>query len=259
MSYIVRGFPGVTLVKEAPNYNAETKTYTFVREYHGTEAAVRGLEPLLRQRGLTYRTDHQGPVWQLFVDEPVQDVDENLDRWEVFTESTDKSLFELPEVVTVANQYDEGLADGELTFRKNCENAADSKAAAAFLARVTGDELTMANLVISHLRAGVTGWQLDLVGLRRTRRMEYLTSQSYQISLDTGLYVYSTAQLGLPNEVAFAVPATPADISTLFTWGWRKRSQRVEIIGSFIDQTVDLLFAPWSTLAYTSASANLAW
>ena len=84
-------------------------------------------------------------------------------------------------------------------------------------------------------------------------------AESYRINLDAGLYIYSTGQLGLPQSVAFGLPITPPEISTLFAWGWRKRSQRVEIVGSFAEQTVELLFAPWSLLAYSTSTNNLAW
>jgi len=252
-NFTVRGFQGVTLVKSAPQYNAQTKIYSFVTEYQGTEAAVRGLEAQLIADGLTYRTDHQGPVWSLFVEVPEQDIDENLDRWEVFTESTEKSLFEIPEVVTEAEGYDAGLSEGEPTYKQECESAASSVAALI-------EAEPNAFLVVRHLRAGVTGWQVDLIGLRRTRRLQAGSVASYQISLDTGLLIYSTSQLNVPPEVAFALPATPSDISDLFTWGWRKRSQRVEIIGSLVEQTVELLFAPWSTsLAYEVSTDNLDW
>lgn len=258
MSYVVQGFQGVTMVKRAPSYNAETKILTYTTEYQGSEAAVRGLELPLSQQGLSYRTDHNGPVWSLFVDDPVQEsIDENLDRWEIFTESTEKSLFELSSVVEYSSAYDAGIGPGDPTFKSVIEAAVASKEATPF-----GPEGVPFSLV-AHLRSGVTGWQLDFVGIRRTRRMLASTSQGFRVSLDDGLYIYNTGQLGVPSTVAFGLPITPPVIpptgTTLFRWGWRKRSQRVEIIGSFVEQTVELLFAPWSTLAYRDAQNNLAW
>lgn len=254
MSYTILGYQGVTQTKAAPRYNAETKTYTFVREYQGSEAAVRGLEGQLRARGLSYRTDHAGPVWTLQVDDPVQDLDEDVDRWEIFTESTEKSIFELPDIILDAIAYDSSLDAGETPFKKACENAVETKGGA-----IESDP--SGATVIEHLKAGAVGWQLDLVGLRRTRRLEVYNANSstYQVTLDTGLLLYTTAQLGVPTSVAFGLPGTPADISTLFKWRWRKRSQRVEITGSYVEQTVELLFAPWSTLAYADAGVNLRW
>ena len=82
---------------------------------------------------------------------------------------------------------------------------------------------------------------------------------NFQLNTDTGLLIYSTAQLGVPDVIYFALPGTPPDISALAHWGWRKRSQRVELVGSFVEQTVELAFAPWSTLAYANSGSDLAW
>lgn len=256
MSYIVRGYPGVTLVKRVPTYNAQTRIRTFTTEYQGTEAAVRGLELPLTDQGLSYRIDQNGPVWSLFVDDPVQeDIDETLDRWEIFTESTEKSMFELPNVVSEGELYNAGILTGVASYKSVVEAAVETKDTII----ENQSNWPQAYKLIRTMRAGVTGWQLDLVGIRRTRRIQSSIAENYRINLDAGLYIYNTGQLGLPSNVGFGVPVTPPAISDLFTWGWRKRSQRLEIIGSFVEQTVELIFAPWSTLAYTVSSSNLAW
>lgn len=250
---IVKGTALPVLVSDNPTYLAETRQ--FIRElvYSGPEAGIRGLQQQFINAGYTYRITNDGPVFSIYVNIADQVVDEQLDRWEVFTESTEKSLFELPDVVQDAANWDSGLSDGEPTFREECEQAVNNISTAAFGIGPTAES------VIRHLRAGTTGWQLDLVGLRRTRTIQAGTAAGFQITLDTGLYVYSTAQLNLPPAVAFAVPGTPSAISDLYVWGWRKRSQRVEIVGSFVEQTVELLLAPWSTLAYASAGGPLIW
>lgn len=265
MSFTVVGYPGATLVQNAPQYNAEAKIYSYVREYQGTEEAIRGLETNLVAAGRSYRTSHQGPIWSLFFEEPVEDLQEDVDRWEISTESTEKSIFELPSMIAVAADYDAGIADGEDTFRQAAEKAAQAKNSTFLTAFI---DSTLPDTLIHHLKAGVTGWQVDLVVMRRTRRVQSYTAQNLRITLDTGLLIYSTAQLGLPATVAFAVPATPASVyvtiagtpnTELFRWGWRKRSQRVEIIGEWTEQTVELLFAPWSLTEYTISSTALAW
>lgn len=254
MGPIVKGTALPVLVQEVRTRNAQTGSYIVSEEWQGPELAIRGLEQQYVNRNLNYRISNQGPIYSIFVETPEQVIDESLDRWEVFTESTEKSLFELPGAVSTADAYDALLDDDDLTFREQCE-AATRKRHDAIEANVVASD------IIRHLRAGVTGWQLDLVGLRRTRRVEsyQATAGIYKLNLDTGLYVYSQAQLNLPPLVAFAVPATPSDISDLFTWGWRKRSQRVEIVGGWIEQTVELLLAPWSTLAYAPANGALVW
>ena len=250
---IVKGTALPVLVSDNPTYISETRQFIREVEYRGPEDAIRGLQQQFIDAGYTYRITNDGPVYSIFISIVDQVVDEQLDRWEVFTESTEKSLFELDEVVAVAEAYDNGLQDGDQTYRIIIENAVTSKNSSLDVG--TG----LSSVLVRHLRAGVTGWQLDLVGLRRTRSIQAGTVANYQVTLDTGQLIYSTAKLNLPPAVAFAVPSTPPEISDLFLWGWRKRSQRVEIIGQNIEQTVELLFAPWSLLAYEEAVTNLAW
>lgn len=250
---IIKGTALPVLVSDNPTYLSETRQFIREIEYRGPEAAIRGLQQQFINAGYSYRIINDGPVFSIFVNIADQVVDEQLDRWEVFTESTEKSIFEIPAVVDDAANWDASINDGEPTFKDECEAAVTRKDTAAFGIGVTAES------VIKLLRTGTTGWQLDLVGLRRTRTIQAGTVASFQITLDTGLFVYSTAQLNLPPAVAFAVPVTPSAISDVFVWGWRKRSQRVEIVGSFVEQTVELLLAPWSTLAYQAASGNLIW
>jgi hypothetical protein len=37
------------------------------------------------------------------------------------------------------------------------------------------------------------------------------------------------------------------------------RGQRVEIVGNYAEQVVELVFAPWSLLAYEPSTVNLNW
>ena len=254
MAAIVKGDPTPILRSTFPTFNAETKVYSLQFEYVGTEVAIRGLEAQMKARGLSYRITHDGPIWTMLVDEPQQTIDETIDRWEVFTEASEKSLFELIGAVEEAEVYDAARADGDPTYRQAVEDAATAKSSTIGSGRPT------AAAIVKHLKSNVTGWQLDFIGLRRTRRVEQsVAGSTYRLTLDTGLLVYSTAQLNLPAVVAFAVPPTPAAISDLSSWGWRKRSQRVEFVDQYVEQTVELLFAPWSTLAYGAASAGLVW
>lgn len=250
---IIKGTALPVLVSDNPSYFSEIRQFIREVEYRGPEAAIRGLQQQFINDGYSYRITNDGPVFSIFVHIVEQVVDEQLDRWEVFTESTEKSLFELPDVVQDAANWDASIDEGEPTFRDECEAGVNRKDTAAFGIGATAES------VIKHLRAGTTGWQLDLVGLRRTRTLRAGSVAQFQITLDTGLFVYSTAQLNLPPAVAFAVPGTPSAISDLYVWGWRKRSQRVEIVGSFVEQTVELLLAPWSTLAYAPANGALIW
>lgn len=254
MSAIQKGDPTAQLVAIFPSFNAETKVYTVTQEYRGSQMAIQGMELQFQDSELSYRITHDGPVWTMQVEIPQQVIDESIDRWEIFTESTEKSLFELPEVVKAAILYDNSIAAGEATFKQAIEDAVANKSTSVFFLQIGQD-------VIDHLKAGVTGWQLDLIVIRRTRRMHRFLSQGFKLTLDSGLVYYTSGELGVPGDVAFILPTAPTvDPSvTIYQWGWRKRSQRIEFVGQYVEQTVELVFAPWSTLAYSPAGTNLVW
>ena len=264
MSYVVKGNPGPIQVGTFPKYDAETKTTTYRYEYRGIESAIRGLEFGLRDRGWSYQIDHDGPVWRLTTEEPIFDAQEDVDRWEIYTESTEKSLFELPRVAAVAGVFDSSAAASDSdSYKKTVETLVENPGT-TFLADAGTERRIVTDSLVAHLRSGVTGWQLDLIVLRRTRRVErYNANNGIRLNLDTGLILYTTSQLNLPLDVAFALPSAPDDViygsETLAKWRWRRRSQRTEYIGNFAEHTIELVFAPWSVLSYSESSSDLSW
>lgn len=251
MSAIFKGLAGYTLVAEEPGFDAESGSKWFDRTWAGSQAGIFGLANELEAQNIAYQTYQNGPVFTLSARVAWTNPDEvEPDRYEITTESADKSIFEFPDVITDAETFDAALATGALTYRKRAEDA------------VNEDDVgptVLFGTVVRHLKAGVTGWQVDFLTLRRFRRLnlEYAYGAG-KFSLDDGSYIFTTAQLNLPSNVAFSLPVTP-DGTTDFSWGWRKRGQRVEIIGNQAEQTVELVFAPWSTLFYTNATGNLSW
>ena len=262
MSVVVKGFQGAVHTNVSTRYDAENRTTTYTYEYSGVESAIMGLVFQLRARGVYYRTHNRGPIFFLETDEPLTDVDENIDRWEIFTESAEKSLFELPDIVAEASAHDAAaIGNDDDSYKKTVETIAESPS-------TTYPSGANVELLVRHLRAQVTGWQVDWVVLRRLRRLErFVANNNIRMTLDTGLLLYTTAQLGLPTDVAFALPSTPSDVTfvknnvtyTLFKWRWRKRSQRSEYVGGFVEHTAELVFAPWSTLAYQDSNSALQW
>lgn len=255
---IVKGFQGAVHTGTATRYDSETRTTVYRYEYQGTEAAIMGLVFQIRARGLNYQTSNNGPVFTLVTDEPLVDSDENIDRWEIFTESTEESLFKVPSVVERAGRFNDSAAtSGADAYHEQIAEVVASPGS-TFLS--VGADADLDSLLINTLRAGVTGWQLDFLVLRRCRRLErYVANNQLRFTLDTGLILYTTAQLGVPQDVAFSLPETPSDISNLFKWRWRKRSQRAEYVGNFIEHTAELVFAPWTVLPYSDSQTALQW
>lgn len=254
MSANFKGKQGIVLVSEEPAFDAESGVQQFDQTWVGSKLAIFGFAQQLKDNGISYRTSNSGPVYQITARVPQNDPTEvpQLDRYEIFTESQDKSIFEHPIVLADAETFDATIAGSAAdTYRKRAEDAVESTD--------TGPTTTW-QTVVRHLRAGATGFQIDFVGLRRFRQIDQTYAYAAgKFNLAQSTFVYTTAQLGLPQNIAFVLPDAPSNPSSDFKWGWRRRAQRVEFVGNFAEQTVELLFAPWSTLEYQSANSPLSW
>lgn len=255
MSAIFKGQAGVILVAEEPAHDADSGTDMFDTTWAGSRAAIFGLATDLRAQGISFRTTQSGPVYMLTARVPTVQPDEvPPDRYEISTEAVDKSVFEIPEAIAESQVYDGLLPEGAETYKQWAEQTAATKR------NFVAGTWPIQEAIVRHLKAGVTGFQIDFVVLRRFRQcpIEYANSAG-RFTLDANNYIYTTGQLNLPSSVAFITPAFPADPSVDFAWGWKRRSQRVEIVGDYAEQTVELVLAPWSTLAYEVATSPLNW
>ena len=255
MSGIFKGQQSVVLVAEEVVYDPESGVRYKDQHFQGSKSAIFGLGAGLEQAGVPYRNGEvSGPVYSLTARIAFNDVSEveNLDRYEISTESIEKDIFEHPLVIAAASTYDASIATGAETFRERAERFVREKH--DFNINATFDT------VVRHLKNGVTGFAEDFLLLRRFRKIDLTYGYaSGKFNLADGSLVYSTAQLNLPSGVAFQLPTSPANPSSDYVWGWKRRGQRVEIVGQFVEQTVELLFAPWSTFLYTAATGNLSW
>ena len=180
------------------------------------------------------------------------------ERWEVTNEAVSASIWSLPRVVNEARVWD--AASSTNNYRREVEDYVNGETNAAL---PTGTTYTPQ--LARALKADVTGYQYDTCLIRRFRKMDFATANAAtnRFQLDAGLKLYTTAELSLPGVIAFSVPTVPAeyvfDATDDFMWSWRKRSQTVNIVGIWVEQQVELSFAPWSLLIYTPANAELEW
>jgi hypothetical protein len=256
MSASWKGTLQVVLISEEPGYIADSGVEWVDRTWAGRKDAILGWAADLKESGIGYNITAQPPVYLCSARVPVNEPTEvlALDRYEITTEAQDKSIFELPGVIEEMLAYDASIAESAETYKARAERYVDK----GLSYDLPGFPLF--GKVVRHLRNGVTGYQIDFLTLRRYRQID----QSYayaggKMTLSDGLVIYSSSQLNLPANVAFTLPITPADIGADYTWGWRMRGQRVEIVGNYAEQVVELVFAPWSLLAYEPATVNLNW
>jgi hypothetical protein len=258
MSAIWKGTVGPVVVSEEIHHESETGNVSVDITYQGSRDAIFGLSVEFENQRVSFQTSQSGPVHTLTARIPtiINTGEAPPDRYEISTEAQDKDIFEHPLIVYEMNIYDPSVSAEAKTYRKLALDFVE-KGTEAFNNAVYPN---FGNL-IRHLKSGVTGYQIDFLVLRRFRKvaLDYGYGSAGRIGLDSGLYIYSTSQLNLPQSVAFSLPATPSAPSTDYGWGWRKRGQRVDIVGNYAEQTVELVFAPWSTMLYADATGNLDW
>ncbi len=259
MSAIFKGRQSASLISEEPVFDASTGVREFDQTFAGSKEVIMGLAVGFEEDGISYRVTNNGPVYVITARVPQMDpAQENPDRYEIFTESQSLSIFQLPGVQEEMEAYDALIQDGEQTYRQWAEQYADEKSSI-----IDDGVYPLFAQVVRHLRAGVTGYEDDNLVLVRFRQIENnFAVGAGKFNLSSNALVYTTSQLNLPSDVAFTLTDLPSGISNLsqdYRWGWRVRGQRVERIGSLTEQTIQLTFAAWSTLAYADAGGNLNW
>lgn len=260
MSYKLKGDAGPTIVSEGYEYDVQTGAYVHVIDYEGSSKAILGLG-----QGAAGRKSHalelRGGAGRATFREPVHNLtpDYGSIRYEVASEVVEKEIWEHPTIIAAMDLYD-GANPDEDTWREQAETAA--KAGANYSLDPTWQE------VVHMLKSGVTGWEKEYIVVRRTRK---IANQDLQFpppvvtniaNFDAMQYVYSTAQLLLPTQIAFTVPNSdtlvPSNAAYAF-WGWRRRPSTVTYEGNFIEQSGEFLLAEWSSLLYTQSTVNASW
>lgn len=248
----------ISLVREEYRYDANTNAIQSEQEYHGTRRAAIG--EFVRQSGgvnnVTYQTE--GAIGRVVVTTAIADSAEYTERYEVLTEFVEKDIFQIPAVALEAKLYDAAVdatgTEGDPYYREAAEQVAANKK--GFTVNPTSYPLFQN--VVRYLRDGAAGYEVEYVVIRRSRRIP--RGSAVVASIGDGLNIYSTAQLGLPSDVAFAVPDSSALESVPdYLWGWRRRPSNSTVEGTFLEQSSEFILAQWSTLAYTPASGGADW
>lgn len=245
-------------VREEFRYDASTNALQKEEEYQGTKRAAIG-EFLRLSNGannVTYQND--GAIGRVVVTTAIQDDVEYTERYEVLTEFVERDIFQIPEVAIEAKQYDEAIDaagnDGDPYYREAAEQAASNKLTFS----VDPSSFPLFSNVVRYLRDGVNGYEVEYVVIRRSRRIP--RGSAIVAAIGDGLYIYSTDQLNLPSDVAFAVPDTASFPEVPdYIWGWRRRPGNSTVEGTFLEQSSEFILSQWSTLAYKQATGGAAW
>lgn len=257
---IVKGSKAIQLVRQEYRYDPQQQASIVEREYQGSTASALGLYSKTSGGNTNVSVQLDGGIGRVVTQVPtfVTVNQEYTERYEVVTEFVEKDIFQIPAVAQEAREYndsvDAGGAEDDPYYREAAEQVATNKLT------LTGiNQWTYFNQVVRYLRDGVTGYELEYVVIKRSRRIP--RGSGTVASIGDGLVYYTTAQLLLPDDVAFSVPNSTSltPISSDYAWGWRRRPSQSVVEGMYVEQSSEFILSQWSTLAYSASSTEAAW
>lgn len=259
MSYKVKGHPGPHLQHRRFTFDATTGTYFLERTWAGSARAIEGQSGQFRAQGISHESmiEDRGAGFSFDRQPLIKESDlPESERYEIATEFIEQDIFRHKTVSDDADAFDAAQGDGEVTYRKFCEDAVNDHDVG--LAAGSTKER-----VVKHLRKGVTGFEREYIVLRRSRRIGFYGKAPLPAaSILDGRFIYTTAQLGIPDAVAFSLPNL-ADLPTSdwedVEWGWRRRPSSIVYAGDTIEQASEFILAEWSLLLYEPATGPAGW
>lgn len=258
---IVKGSKAIQLVRQEYRYDPQQQASIVEREYQGSTASALGLYSKTSGGNTNVSVQLDGGVGRVVTQNPVYVTknEEFTERYEVVTEFVEKDIWQIPAVAQEAREYNEFVDDNgsadDPYYREAAEQIATNKLALS----ISPASYPLFQQVVRYLRDGVTGYELEYVVIKRSRRIPRGSAQV--ASIGDGLVYYTTSQLLLPDDVAFSVPDSTSltPISSDYAWGWRRRPSQSVVEGMYIDQSSEFILSQWSTLAYSPSSTEAAW
>lgn len=257
---IIKGSKAIQLVRQEYRWDPQNNTGLIEREYHGSTLSALGFYSKNIGGSQSVSVQLDSGVGRVVLQTPttatVSPEQDYVERYEVSIEFVEKEIWQVPAIAQEARLYDERpnqTADAPF-YREACEEMARNK-----LSYINPADYPLSAQVIRYLRDGVTGYELEYVVVRRSRKVA--RNGQNIASVGDGLLIYSTAQLQLPDDVAFSVPDSSAltPISSDYIWGWRRRPSTSSVEGMFVDQSSEFILSQWSSLFYTQSSGVASW
>lgn len=258
MGYKVKGSAGPHLQHVRLEYDPQDGTYTQEATYSGSKAAIEGQSVQFKQKNRKHAAFiEDNGRGQLVQSTPLSSGEalEASVRYEIHSEFLEQDLFRHNTVSDAADVFDAAAAADGDTFRKTAEEAVNQ-----MVSFTPGSVIAR---VVTHLRKGVTGFERESIVLRRTRKAPFFGgNQVPTVAILDGRFIYTTEQLGLPDTIAFSLPAL-GDLPTSdwddVAWGWRRRPSSIVYEGAYVEQSSEFVLAEWSLLLYEPANGPAAW
>lgn len=217
-------------------------------QYQGTKEAIYSLIPMLEANYAKCDITHDGPLWTCVAQYDYGE--EPVDKWSLQTEVVQNDLFQLPKVQKEMVNWDAAHKLGD--YRLKIEDLKTDLP-------VMMAALPYAYYVRFELLRGMAHYDDEMLVLKRTRTINPLLDDLMKLGLKMNRMVYTTKQLGLPDDVLVVIPDPPEDLP-FAKWGWRLRTQQTEYTYTRgiirVEQVTDFIFASWSSLVYEMSTKD---
>jgi hypothetical protein len=237
-----------------------------VETWNGSKSQIAAIIQGFRNNGAATSVKNSGALWTLTVTWSLdynQDTDKQpgappatevpLDTWDVDVEWAEVDVRASPKVIAyLGGEYEVAVA-----FKQVDAAIKAGLSIGKYLESISISSIipTIKLEVIYRLRArGVT-----TLGERRpvlTRKRTYTSQYTTPLQINAVETVYTTSALitnfSVPNIIQQKLPVTPVVTQAEAAWGWRirKQSGTFTVARNKIEETMDFVFAQWSTLLY---------
>jgi len=237
-----------------------------VETWNGSKSQIAAIIQSFRDNGAATSVKNSGALWTLTVTwslEYGKDTDkqpgappkaeETLDTWDVDVELADVDVRASPKVITfLGDEYKVAVAfkqvDAAIKAGLSIGKYLESISISSIIPIIKLE-------VIYRLRSrGVTTLTEKRPIL--TRKRTYTSAYTTPIQINAVEVIYTTSALitefKVPNIIQQKLPATPPVTQAEAAWGWKQRKQSgtFTVAKNKIEETMDFVFAQWSTLLY---------
>ena len=242
-----------------------------VETWNGSKAQIGAIIQSFRDNGAATSVKNSGALWTLTATWSLdysKDTDkqagapplaeETLDTWDVDVEWAQVDVRSSPKLIAyLEGEYQVAVAfkqvDAAIKAGLSIEKYLESISKSSIIPLVKLE-------VIYRLRSrGVTTVEEKRPTL--TRKRTYTSQYTAPIQINAVEVIYTPSALislfSVPNIIQQKLPVTPAVTQAEAAWGWklRKQSGTFTVARNKIEETMDFVFAQWSTLIYDFVSS----
>jgi len=239
-----------------------------VETWNGSKSQIAAIIQGFRDNGAATSVKNSGALWTLTVTwslEYGQDTNKQpyappatevpLDTWDVDVELADVDVRASPKIIT----YLGGESQVAITFKEVDAAIKAGQSLTAYYLSTGINPSTIQQLEKNELIYRLRSRGVTTLTEKRpilTRKRTYTSAYTTPIQINAVEVIYTTSALitefKVPNIIQQKLPATPLVTQAEAAWGWKQRKQSgtFTVARNKIEETMDFVFAQWSTLLY---------